>query len=92
MGAYKSWLSYCTYKDRPNSSNIPNGGWFCKIGGNNNKKDKSILIIGDSHAGELIPFYDYIGKKYKIPFYISSSPHCIPIEGFNYNLSSYKSL
>ncbi|MCY9778528.1 acyltransferase family protein [Proteus mirabilis] len=86
IGKYESWTRYCN--NEPKIDTPPKYVWTCNIGAKE-VKDK-ILILGDSHAAQLIPFFDYIGKKNKMSFYIISAPHCIPIEGFDIELSSFK--
>ncbi|MDC6123132.1 acyltransferase family protein [Proteus mirabilis] len=61
--------------------------WSC-ITGDLSASNK-ILVIGDSHAAQLIPFYNYIGSKNNIEFLVIAAPHCIPIEGFNIKGSSH---
>lgn len=81
--SYSSWTKdeYC--KKVESSSGIP---WAC-MSGNISSKNK-YLVIGDSHAAQLIPFYDYIGKKNDIEFTIIAAPHCVPIDGFDVKKSS----
>ncbi|HEI8294964.1 TPA: acyltransferase [Proteus mirabilis] len=60
--------------------------WGCYSG--NHSSNKKYLVIGDSHAAQLIPFYSYIGNKNNIEFTIVAAPHCIPIKGFDIKKSS----
>lgn len=41
-----------------------------------------VLVIGDSHTGQLNKFFDYIGKNNNIAFTVISSGGCIPIHDF----------
>ncbi|WP_211885115.1 MULTISPECIES: acyltransferase family protein [unclassified Providencia] len=81
--SYSSWTKeeYC--KKVESSSGIP---WAC-VSGSISSKNK-YLVIGDSHAAQLIPFYDYIGKRNDIEFTVIAAPHCIPINGFDVKKSS----
>lgn len=48
-------------------------------------KDKSILIIGDSHAAQLNIYFDTLQTKSSYSFDIISSSSCLPIQNFNIN-------
>lgn len=84
---FDSWTEFCN--DNTQIGSPPKYSWSCGFGDAN--ATRKILLIGDSTSAQLIPFYDRLGKKYGISFYIIASPHCIPIDGFNYEKSSQAS-
>lgn len=47
-----------------------------------NKKE-NILVIGDSHAGQLNLYFDFLSRNSHYNFNVISSSSCIPIHGFN---------
>lgn len=40
-----------------------------------------LLVLGDSHAGRLLPFAGYLGAKYRLAWHVSSYPGCSPLFG-----------
>lgn len=43
---------------------------------------RKVLVFGDSHAGQLNYFFDYIGRRNEIAFTVISSGLCVPVSGF----------
>lgn len=39
------------------------------------------LVVGDSHAGRMLTFANYIGLKYSVRFHVVSYPGCLPLFG-----------
>lgn len=45
--------------------------------------DREVLVLGDSHAAMLNPFFDYLGKELKFRAKIITASSCLTIEGFD---------
>ncbi|AXY58149.1 acyltransferase [Acinetobacter chinensis] len=48
-------------------------------------KEKNVLVIGDSHAGQLNLYFKHLSKSTDYNFNVISSSSCLPIEKFNIN-------
>jgi peptidoglycan/LPS O-acetylase OafA/YrhL len=53
------------------------------LNGDESLPDSKILIIGDSHARSMHPFFDKIGKNYKFNFVSFSNDEIPPIKGLS---------
>lgn len=60
--------------------------------GDTSVPDKKILLIGDSHALSMMPFFEQVGKKYGLNFSYLTSDSFLPFPGFhNYEFTDQKS-
>ncbi|WP_181454293.1 acyltransferase family protein [Halomonas sp. SL1] len=45
--------------------------------------DKTILLMGDSHAAQLNYFANFVGREIGVRFEVVTASSCVPIEGFD---------
>lgn len=53
----------------------------CKRG--DAEAEVSVLVIGDSHAGQLNYFFDQVGKERGVAYRVLTASSCVPIPGFD---------